>query len=73
MLEGEFVVFLAFGSRCRARVSLLVGRSVNAIVNLVFADDGGRLVVADVAVKSFEGGRSLCTQLCWREMVGTVP
>ena len=35
-------------------VSQLVGRSLNAIVNLVFADDGGQLVVAEVAVKSFE-------------------
>ena len=48
------MVFSAFGSRCSAEVSLLVGPSLNAIVNLVFADDGGRLVVADVAVKSFE-------------------
>ena len=29
-LEGDFVVFSAFGSRCSARVSLLVGRSLNA-------------------------------------------
>ena len=41
-------------SRCSAEVSLLVGRSLNAIVNFVFAGDGGRLVVTDVAVKSFE-------------------
>ena len=54
MLEDDFVVFSAFGSHCNARVSLLVVRSLNAIVNLVFAGDGGRLVVADVAVKSFE-------------------
>ena len=37
-----------------AGISLLVERSLNAIVNLVFADDRGRLVVAVVAVKSFE-------------------
>ena len=54
VLEGDFVVFSAFGSRCSAEVSPQVGRSLNAIVNLVFADDGDRLVVADVAVKSFE-------------------
>ena len=48
------MVFSAFGSRCIAGISLLVGRSFNAIVNLVFADDRDRLVVADVAVKSFE-------------------
>ena len=28
VLEGDFVVFSAFGSRCSARVSLLVGRSL---------------------------------------------
>ena len=44
--------------------SLLVGRSLNAIVNLFFTGDGGWLVVVDVAVKSFEfrGGCGLCTQ-----------
>ena len=35
-------------------VSLLVGRSLNAFVNLVFVGDGGWFVVADIAVKSFE-------------------
>ena len=54
MLQGDIVVFSAFGSRCSAGVSLLVGRSLDVIVNLVFADDGGRLIVADVAVKTFE-------------------
>ena len=34
-------------------VSLLVGHSLDANANLVFAGDGGRLVVADVAVSSF--------------------
>ena len=48
------MVFLAFGSHCSAGVSLLIRRSLNAIANLVLADDGGRLVVVDVAVKSFE-------------------
>ena len=33
---------------------LLVRCSLNAIINLVFAGDGGRLFVADVIVKSFE-------------------
>ena len=54
VLKGDFVVSSAFGSRCSAGTSLLVGRGLNAIVNLVFEDDRGRLVVADVAVKSFE-------------------
>ena len=45
-------------SRSSVRVSLLIGRSPNADVNLVLADDrgwlAGWLIVADVAVKSFE-------------------
>ena len=49
-----FCLFSASGGHCSTGVSLQVGRSLNAIVNLVFAGDGGRLVVADVAVKSFE-------------------
>ena len=47
-LEGDFVVFSAAG------VSLLVGRSLNANVNVLFAGDDGRLVVADITVKTFE-------------------
>ena len=54
VMQSDFVVFSAFSSRCSAGVSLLVGHSHDAIVNLVFADDGGRLNVADVAVKTFE-------------------
>ena len=54
VLENDFNVFSAYGSRSSAGVSLLVGRSLDADVNVVFAGDRGRLVVADVAVKSFE-------------------
>ena len=54
MLQGDFVVFSAFGSRCGVGVSLLVGCSLNANVNLIFAGDESRLVAADVAVKTFE-------------------
>ena len=53
-LEGDFVIFSAFGSRCSAEVSLLVGRSLNVNVNIVFAGDEGWLVVVDIAVKTFE-------------------
>ena len=53
-LENDFVVYSAFGRRLSAGVSLLVGRSLDAIVNVVFAGDGGRLLVAEVAVKTFE-------------------
>ena len=49
MLKNDFVVYSAFGSCLSAGVSLLVGRSL-----AVFAGDGGRLVVADVAVKTIE-------------------
>ena len=54
VLEDDFVIFSVFGSSCYAGVSLIVGCSLDAIVNLVFADDGCRLIVADVAVKNFE-------------------
>ena len=54
VLESDFDVFSAYGSRISAGVSLLVGRCLNADIDVVFAGDGGRLVVADVAVKSFK-------------------
>ena len=54
VLRDDFVVYSAFGSRLSAGVSLLVGRSLDAIVNVVFAGDMGQLLVADVAVKTFE-------------------
>ena len=54
VLESDFNVFSAYGSRTSAGVSLLVGRSLDADVDVVYAGDGGRLVVADVAVKSFK-------------------
>ena len=54
MLESDLNVFSAYGSRTSVRVSLLVGRSLDADVDVVFVGDGGRLVVADVAVKSFK-------------------
>ena len=47
-------VFSAYGSRASTGVSLLVRRSLDADVDVVFASDGGRLVTADVAVKSFK-------------------
>ena len=54
VLESDFNVFSAYGSRTSAGISLLFGRSLDADVDVVFAGDGGRLVVADVAVKSFK-------------------
>ena len=54
ILENDFNVFSAYGSRSSAGVSLLVGRSLDADVDVVFSGGGGRLVVADVAVKSFK-------------------
>ena len=52
VLENDFNVFSAYGSRVSAGVSLLVGRNLDADVDVVFVGDGGRLVVADV--KSFK-------------------
>ena len=54
VLEDDYVIFSGFGSRSSVGFSLLIGRYLNADENLVLADDGGRLVVADVTVKSFE-------------------
>ena len=54
MLESDFNVFSAYSSRTSVGVSLLVERSLDSDVDVVFAGDGGRLVVADVAVKSFK-------------------
>ena len=55
VLENDLVVFFsAYGSCSSAGVSLLVGRSLDSDVNIVFAGDGGRLVVANAAVKSFK-------------------
>ena len=54
VLEGGFNVFSAYDSRSSAGVSLLVGRSLDADVDVAFAGDRGLLVVADVAVKSFK-------------------
>ena len=54
MLESDFNVFSAYGSRTSVGVSLLDGRSLDADVDVVFAGDGDRLVVGDVAVKSFK-------------------
>ena len=52
VLESDFNVFSAYGSCISAGVSLRFGRSLDA--DVVFAGDGGRLVVVDVAVKSFK-------------------
>ena len=54
VLESNFTVFSAYDSCTSAGVFLLVGHSLDADVDVVFAGDGGRLVVADVAVKSFK-------------------
>ena len=54
VLESNFNVFSAYGSRDSTGVSLLVVRSFDADVDVVFAGDVDRLVVADVAVKSFK-------------------
>ena len=50
-LLGAGVVFSAYRKHCSAEVSLLIERSLDANV---FVSDGGRLVVADVTIKSCE-------------------
>ena len=54
VLGNDFNVFSAYNSCSSAGVSLLVGRSLDADVDVVFAGNGGQLVVADVTVKSFK-------------------
>ena len=54
VMERDFVVLSAYGCCSSTEVSLLVGRSLDADVNVVFACDGDRLSVTDIAVKSFE-------------------
>ena len=39
VLERDFFFFSAYGSRCNAGVFLLVGRSLDVSVNLVFTSD----------------------------------
>ena len=53
---GCWKAILTFSQHTAAAVALgsLVGRSLDADVDVVFAGDGGRLVVADVAIKSFK-------------------
>ena len=52
VLSNDFVVYSAYGNRQARGVSLLVKRSLDASVDLVHADVEGRLIVADIAVKS---------------------
>ena len=52
--ESDFNVFSAYSSRTSIGVSLLVGRRLDADVDVIFAGDGARLVVANVAIKSFK-------------------
>ena len=54
VLERDFVILSAYGSRSSVGVSQLVGCSLDVDVNVVFAGNWGRLIVADVAVKRFE-------------------
>ena len=41
VLKSDFNVFSAYGSRTSIGVSLLVGRSLDADIDVVFAGDGG--------------------------------
>ena len=50
VLEDNFVSFSVFGSHFSTGVFQLVRHSLHVIVNLIFADDRGHLVVADVGL-----------------------
>ena len=52
--KDDYIVFLAYSSRSSVGAFLLIGRSLNADVNLVLANDRGQLLFADDAVKHFE-------------------
>ena len=80
VMESDFNVFSAYGSGAGAGVSLLVGRSLDADVDVVFAGDGGQLVVVDVAVKSFKfrlvavyAPNIVAERVSFFSSVGTVP
>ena len=76
MLEYDYVVLSAFSNHNSARVSLLVGRNLEAGVYLVFASDRNRLIVAEKF--RVPGCYGLYVQLHYGERllfsaVGTVP
>ena len=52
VLKNDFAVASAYSSRGSVGVSLLVGRSLNAGVNIVFAGDRGLLVVIMLPLKA---------------------
>ena len=52
--KNDYAVLSVYGNRNSVGVSLLIGHSCTADVNLVLEDERSRLVVADVAVKSFK-------------------
>ena len=54
MLERDYVVASDFGVCCNAGFSLLIGCRPKADIGVVFAGDGGRLIMANVAVKEFD-------------------
>ena len=52
--EDAFTFLSAYSSSSSVGISLLIGRILTVDVNLVLANDGGRQVLANIAVKSFE-------------------
>ena len=50
VFAGDFHVFSSYGTYQGRGVSLLVKRSLNAVVDVLFTDTDGRLVVADLKV-----------------------
>ena len=54
VMENDYVVLSAYDSCSSIGVTLLIGHSLNADVNLLLADDESWMVVANVAIKIFE-------------------
>ena len=64
VLESDFNVYSAYGSRTSVGVSLLVGRSLDADVDVVFAGDGGPTGCGRCCREKFQvsSGCGLCAQ-----------
>ena len=65
-LENEFVILAAYGSYSNAGVSLLIGHSLNADVNLVLADEGAASWLWPMLPLKVSSDRS---EYCCRERV----
>ena len=51
VFRDDFFVFSSYGTTKGCGVTLLVKQSLDAVVNVVFRDEEGRLLVADLSVE----------------------